>query len=138
LRSENRMSWFSVKHYYWQHLALTILVVLLDWLAYVLEWLPNNSIGFVCFASLFCSVITVVAYSISLNALKKSAQMFMTQVLSSMMLRLMLNLAGVIVVILAWRPFANVYVLSLLFSYIMFTALELRTLLTVLNQEKKD
>jgi len=138
LRSENRMSWISTSYYYWQHITLSVIAILLNIFAYQTSIITIDSWMFVCVATLLSSIITVVAYTINVNALKKNAQLFMTQILSSMMLRLMLNLISVIIVILVWRSYANVYVLSLLFSYIVFTALELRTLLVILNQDKKS
>ncbi|MEM0996977.1 MAG: hypothetical protein AAGN35_07855 [Bacteroidota bacterium] len=100
-------------------------------------FLPPGSLTFIYIAISVAALSGIIAYIIVNNGLKRSIRMFTSYIIGSMLAKMMIGIAIVLLIALKFKGFATVYVLSYFFCYFIFTSFEVYALMRNLRPISK-
>jgi len=122
-------------------LGLTLVLAVASWLL-IDGWLPAPSLTFVFVALGISGAASIAAFIITFNGLQKAIRSFSTYLIGGMVAKLLIGIFSISIVALRFRDFAEVFVLSYFFFYLVFTSFEvfalMRNLRPNLKKAKRD
>lgn len=121
--------------------ALAVVLAIGSWLL-IDGWLPAPALTFVFVALGISAAASIAAFVITYNGIEKAIRSFSTYLIGGMVAKLLIGIFSISIVALRFRDFAEVFVLSYFFFYLVFTSFEvfalMRNLRPNLKKAKRD